>query len=438
MRQLKKHFKLHASKKRIEGLLSRPHKGPKVTFVEDSPVRPPPFQYAMDTDETQIDEPGSSDTEALATADPEALGTTDSEALGTPDTEALGTTDTEALETADTEQAAEPAVTPTPNGTPSDSMTSGGEPDTHEVASCVANLFPDVPDGYVTRRDQLLMRRNNGKGKGKGTKKGKGERSKPGKLSRTKSSKKLGKLKRLNAKSNQELNDEGDELTAGEMASEPSSSSRPKPKKAPKRKALPPTPEIEEPEPVTVPAPAKAKRAPKRKAVPPTREIEEPEPKRAPKRKALPPTREIEEPTVTAPKGKGKGGKVHRFASGFGPEDFQSNLQLVSPVNSVRAAANKLLEIMHECTRAGGHTPNTSPQFARKAPVRLSVYWKKPAVGVKVERSVGGVVKTPQLHFVSWKSPCICTQIYVASQLVPRFCFEKSLGSSWFNNNIYV
>ncbi|CAE7292276.1 unnamed protein product [Symbiodinium sp. CCMP2592] len=436
MRQLKRHFKFHACKKRVEGLLSRPHKGPKVTFVDESPVRP--FQYAMDTDETQIDEP---DTEALATVtdpEPEALGTaiTDGTVTNPEATEALGTTDTE------------PTVTPTPNGTPSGSMTSGGEPDT-EVSSCVAvNLFPEVPDGYVTRRDQLAMRpkKDKGKGKGKGAKKGKGESSKPAKLSRTKSSKKLGKLKRMNAKSNQAFEDEGDELGAGAvedaMPSEPSSSSMPKPKKAPKRKALPPTPEIEDPQPKRAPKrkalpptremiedPQPKKRAPKRKALPPTREIEDPAPKRraapptreiedpAPKRRAAPPTREIEEPSVTAPKGLGRGGKVPRFASGFGPEDFQSNLKLDSPVNSMEAAAGKLLEIMHECTRAGGHTPNTSPQFPLKAPVRLSVYWKKPAVGVKVERFEGCVVKTPQLHFVSWKSPCICTQIYVASQL---------------------
>ncbi|CAE7259819.1 unnamed protein product [Symbiodinium microadriaticum] len=456
MRQLKRHFKLNACKKRLEGLLSGPPRGPKVTFVEDSPVRPPPFQYAMDTDETQIDEPGTSDTEALGTpTDPEEVGTTDPEAVGAiTDPEKVGTTDPEAIGTTDPKAAAtDLSATPTPNGTPGGSTTSGGETDTHEVASCVANLFPDVPDGYVTRRDQLAMRPST-KGKGKGKKKGKGacarEDTKPAKLSRAKSSKKLDKLKRMNAKSNHALDDDaGSELTAGALGSdgemkvsEPSSSSRPKPKSAPKRKALRPA---EEPviaksapkrkalrpaeEPVkaksapkrkalpSVEEPVKAKSAPKRKALP---SIEEPvKAKSAPKRRALPPAAEIEEPSVTAPKGKGRGGKLERFVCGFEPEAFRSNLQLVPPLDSVETATQKLHEIMCECKfgRAGGHAPNTAPQFAREAPVRLSVYWKKPAVGVKVAREQGGVSKMPQLHFVSWKSPCICTQVYAASQI---------------------
>ena len=72
-----------------------------------------------------------------------------------------------------------------------------------------------------------------------------------------------------------------------------------------------------------------------------------------------------------------------------------------------------------------GHGPNTGKpnvvqQFPPQAPVRLCVYWKKSAVGLKVlGRSSDGMQKRSQPAYFGARTPCICSNIYVAQQLVP-------------------
>ena len=99
-------------------------------------------------------------------------------------------------------------------------------------------------------------------------------------------------------------------------------------------------------------------------------------------------------------------------------------LDMEAPVTSQVVAKDEITSIIRNCTQGGpesAHDPNVTLQFPTASPVRLVPYWSKWHCGVKVlSKGNDNVEKWRQPYYISWEFPCMCTKIYVATQIATR------------------
>ena len=302
------------------------------------------------------------------------------------------------------------------------------------------SVFPAVPEGFVTRREQFALRdkllenaheaapgggkcakkRKGGKKAGKGRKRGMNAGFKRGQ-----SKSKLRKLNRMASRSSSwrdaqpyepELEEDDEQMDKAPKVAKPAAKA--KAKGAPK---------------------AKAKGAPKAKAkgAPKAGAKAAPKAKRGAKKVAMSPEPADAEVArgegaakakAVKPKTKAKAKARARVDEDL--ENFRNtrqqgaNLELVEPVPYEQDVVKEIRNVLTLCEMEG-HGPNTGKpnvvqQFPPQAPVRLCVYWKKSAVGLKVlGRGSDGMQKWSQPAYFGARTPCICSNIYVAQQLVP-------------------
>ena len=135
--------------------------------------------------------------------------------------------------------------------------------------------------------------------------------------------------------------------------------------------------------------------------------------------------------SIKASGSKARGSKP-TAAEAAAPKASKMLLEMEAPVTDQQAAKQDILDIINEWTQGGlesAHDPNVTIQFPTAAPVRLVPYWKKWHCGVKILSAVDGVTKWRQPYYLSWDSPCMCTKIYCATQIVPCPCCFRLLQS---------
>ena len=290
------------------------------------------------------------------------------------------------------------------------------------AAGSGGHSFPEVTPGYVTRREQLTLRKRKAvaderdadvseakKGKGKRPKasnrKSRGRSSAASKASARGRSKGLKRLKQM--------------ASGSTLASE---SGPPSKDVAPRKKRS-------------------CKATMKDDAV---RACEKPKAKARVKAKAKAKARATPAPeTVGNKKGKGKGrSKATSVAEGIdGPSEKKEGkkgksggkgkvpkLSYEEPLTDPAAIKTHLMRMFSMCKMKGkNHTgPETFPQFESSAPVRMCPYKLKHHVGVKVNTySPDGTFKLTQPHYLSMPSPCWCSLYFVGKQIVTwlsQFC----------------
>ena len=263
------------------------------------------------------------------------------------------------------------------------------------------HIFPKVSPTYVTRREQLTLRKRKApadekdvdfpepkRGKGKrgkakakpGNRKSRGRSSSVTKASPRRRSKGLKRLKHMASKAS--------------VASETS---------------MPP---------------CKKKRSCKDDAV---EAWEKPKPKA--KAKAKGKATPLPE-SVASNKGKGKGrpkgcnGPSEKKGGQKGKADGNSKALKISyeePLTDPANIKSSLLRMFDVCKMKGKNHrgPETFPQFESSAPVRLCPYKLKRHVGVKINTySPDGTFKLTQPHYLSMPSPCWCSLMFLAKQIV--------------------
>ena len=347
--------------------------------------------------------------------------------------------------------------------------------------------FPDITsDDYVTRRDQFGLRRKNhidedgepkkkaspkkkGKGKGKGKKTKKGTSSSSG----SKPSPAVPKEPEVVEPSveREVVEPKAKAKCAPKskaIVEEPSVEPevvqpKAKAKRVPKRKPIVEEPSVEpevaepkakakcapkrkpivepsvEPE-VAVEPKAKAKRA-KRKAI-----VEEPsvepevaaEPKakaKSAKRKAIVEEPSVEPEVAAVPKAKAKSGKRKAIVEPSDePEEpkakkarAKNDLIEYSPPLTAKMLKKAILGQFAECRDNACGGPTSIGQFGTESPVRLTPYWTKCQMGVKVYHMQDGTRQLRQPYYLSGASPCWCSLVLCAKQVAARLAWQSRL-----------
>lgn len=89
------------------------------------------------------------------------------------------------------------------------------------------------------------------------------------------------------------------------------------------------------------------------------------------------------------------------------------------PPTTQEAATSELHALMVECRAKEGPHQDVAQQFPTHAHVRLSIYWKASAVGVKVsaQENKDAPWKWTQPYYLSMPMGCMCAKIYCAKQI---------------------
>ena len=352
---------------------------------------------------------------------------------------------------------ATPARTPSSKALPPVSGTSA--PD--------APAFPDVPSGYITRRQQFAVRKGapidnedpdfaDQRAKAKKLKQKKNAKAKKAKANKAsqvknKASRSRSVLKasssrrRLEAEQAMAAGAEYEELEAAATAAKKSCKPKAKAKAKAKASAKAAAKASGKATPAPVKGKAKAKAKAKAAKAPAEAKASEDASSAATKKRGCKkivddaPEASSSKPVKRARRSKASAAAeaVHEPSlevAGSGRREADPRLEFEAPLRTGEEVKAALWELWTDCHAKGPKHlkdgPNVICQFPTTAPVRLVPYWHKHHMGVKVMKTQDdGISKLKQPHYFSMQGPCWCGLVFCATQLAPRIvntvcCFQ--------------